>query len=282
MKVVGTQKSQILASRIARELDEELVTTRFSRFPDGEHYLQIGSLDDRTVIVGSLTDSDALVQLLLLIDACEASENILVLPYMGYARQDKQFKPGEPISARAMGRVLGADVSRVITVQVHEPGVLTHFGVPATTLSPVKDVTRFLTTAGFSDPLILAPDNGAERFAAAIAREGRWEHDHLVKTRITGEEVRMEPKRLAVEQRTAVIVDDIISTGGTLATASRMLLDQGARTVHAVCVHGIFTGGAYALLINAGIVGVAASDTIESGYSRYSVAADIAQALKEC
>jgi ribose-phosphate pyrophosphokinase len=280
MKVAGTQRSQILASRIAETLGADLLSIRYTRFPDGEHYLQTSPLDDQTVIVGSVVDSDTLIQLLLLIDACSRSENILVLPYMGYARQDKQFREGEPISARAVAGALGRGVDRVITVQIHDPAVLVHFGLPAENITPAREIAAYLSSSGYRDPLILAPDEGALGFASAIAREGSWDCDHLEKTRISGEEVIMEPKSLRVSSRTVVIVDDIISTGGTLATATRMLRTQGAADVHATCVHGIFTGGAYSYLLNSGITDLAASDTIESGYTRYSIAASIAKAIQ--
>jgi ribose-phosphate pyrophosphokinase len=280
MKVAGTQRSQILASRIAETLGAGLLSVRYTRFPDGEHYLQTGPLDDQTVIVGSVIDSDALVQLLLLIDACSNSENTLVLPYMGYARQDKQFKDGEPVSARAVAAALSRGVERVITVQIHDPAVLVHFGLSAENLTPAPEIATFLSSAGFQDPLILAPDEGALEFASAVARAGSWDCDHLEKTRLSGEEVRMEPKNLPVSSRTVVILDDIISTGGTLATATRMLRTQGAADVHAICVHGIFTGGAYGFLLNAGITELIASDTIESGYSRYSIAGSVVRAIQ--
>jgi ribose-phosphate pyrophosphokinase len=280
MKVAGTQRSQILASRIADALGAGLVSVRYSRFPDGEHYLQTGPLDDQTVIVGSVSDSDSLVQLLLLIDACLDSENTLVLPYMGYARQDKQFREGEPVSARAVAQALSRGVDRVITVQIHDPRVLVYFGLPAENITPVREISRFLSSTGYRDPLILAPDEGAFGFASAIARSGNWDCDHLEKTRISGEEVQMKPKKLPVSSRTVIMVDDIISTGGTLATAARMLSSQEAADVHAVCVHGIFVGGAYDFLLNAGIVDLISSDTIESGYSRYSIAEPVARAIQ--
>ncbi len=102
MKVISTEYSQILGARISQRLGVGLVDVKFSKFPDGELYLRTDAIDEEMVIVGSVTGSDALVQLLLLIDACSESENRLVIPYMGYARQDKQFHSGEPLSARAI------------------------------------------------------------------------------------------------------------------------------------------------------------------------------------
>jgi ribose-phosphate pyrophosphokinase len=280
MKVISTEKSQILAARIAGALNTSIVDVKFSRFPDGELYLAAGELDDETVIVGSVTDSDALVQLLLLIDACEGSRNYLVLPYMGYARQDKRFRRGEPISARAVARVFGRGAENCITVNIHESAVLKYFDVPTTNLSLAKDMGDYIMKMGLSNPLILAPDDGALAFAQDVACVGGWDCDHLEKTRLSGVEVKMAPKKLCAASRSVVIVDDIISTGGTIATATNMLYQQGATEVYAACVHGVLIGGAYVHLKASGIREVFCSDTIERGCSRISAADRIAAAIR--
>ena len=228
MKVISTEKSQILAARIATALNTALVDVKFSRFPDGELYLAGGKLDAETVIVGSITDSDALVQLLLLIDACEGSQNHLVLPYMGYARQDKRFRDGEPISARAIAGIFGKGITDCITVNIHEPGVLGYFNVPATNISLAKDIGTCIRSMDLSDPLVLAPDDGALAFAQSVASVGGWDCDHLEKTRLSGIEVRMAPKKLCAASRPVVIVDDIISTGVTIAHGDEYALPAGS------------------------------------------------------
>jgi ribose-phosphate pyrophosphokinase len=255
------------------------VETNLSRFPDGEIYLRTGPLDETTVVVGSLVGSDSLVELLLLIDACHRSEVLLVIPYLGYARQDREFKPGEPVSARAMAQALSNGVSRVVTVNIHKESVLSHFTVPACQVNLAPDVGDFIAGLNLENPLILAPDTGAVPFATAVASRGGWECDHLEKTRLSGEEVKVEPRKGSLWTGDVVLVDDIISTGGTLATAARMLRAQGAKGIHAVCVHGLFAGTALALLRSAGIDRIAASDTIEGPNSLYSAAGPIAKAL---
>ncbi|MFY9800115.1 MAG: ribose-phosphate diphosphokinase [Methanoregula sp.] len=282
MKVICTEKSQILATSLAQALKTTVVEVKYSRFPDGEQFLITGELDDETIIVGSVVDDHSLVQLILLIDACDSSSNHLVLPYMGYARQDKRFRQGEPISARAIAQVLSRGILEIITVNIHEKEVMNYFGVPARNISLAHDIGSYIKTLNLSNPLILAPDEGALTFAEDVASAGGWDFDHLEKTRVSGVEVKMAPKQLCAVERPVVIVDDIISTGGTIATASSMLYQQGAKDVFAACVHGVLSGGAYVHLMDAGIRKVICSNTIERGCSVVSAADSIATALKRC
>jgi ribose-phosphate pyrophosphokinase len=216
---------------------------------------------------------------MLLVDACDRATNCLVLPYMAYARQDKRFRTGEPVSSRVVAGALSRGVYEVITVNIHEKEVLKSFTVPARNLSLAKDIGSYIMTLGLDKPLILAPDEGAVAFAEQVASVGKWEYDHLEKTRLSGLEVSIAPRQLSAESRSVVIVDDIISTGGTIATAAGMLYQQGAKDVFAACVHGVFTGGAYVRLMANNIRDVICSDTIERSCSRISAADQIARAL---
>lgn len=280
MKIVSTRRSQVLAGRIAAYLQNPLVDVKWMRFPDGEIYLNVSEVSDRMVIVGSLVSSDDLVELLLLTDACREADITLVLPYMGYARQDKQFNQGEPLSARVIAQTLGAGVRRVITVNLHEETIIPYFGVPVTDLSLATAMAEMITTLPVTNPIILGPDAGAARLSEEIARAGGWESDHLYKTRLSGEEVRIEPKVIPVKGRDVVIVDDIISTGGTQAMAAKMLNQQGATSISTVCVHGVLVTGACTHLMSAGLRDVISSDTIESASSRYSAARIITDVIR--
>jgi ribose-phosphate pyrophosphokinase len=281
MKVICTEKSPVLATRIAKALKTTVVDVHYSLFPDGEQYLLAGKIDDEMVIVGSVVDNDSLVQLMLLVDACDRATNYLVLPYMAYARQDKRFKAGEPVSSRVIARALSQGVTNVITVNIHEKEVLKSFTIPARNLSLGKDIGSYIRTLQLDNPLILAPDEGAMTFAEEVAGGEGWECDHLEKTRLSGVDVKMTPRQLSAKSRSVVIVDDIISTGGTIATAAGMLYQQGAKDVFAACVHGVFTGGAYVRLMATGIRDVICSDTIERSCSRVSAADQIAHALRK-
>jgi len=281
MRIVSTERSQVLAARIAEKLGIPPVETKFTRFPDGEMYLRCGELDDETLIVSSIVDNDMFVQTLLAIDAADQSRITLVIPYLGYARQDRRIYPGEPISARAVARALSTGVERTFVVNIHDPAILNFFTVPAKDVSVAPAIGGYIGDLRLENPLILAPDEGAVAFAADVAAVGGWDCDHLEKTRLSGEEVRIAPKNINAEGREAVIVDDIISTGGTLATAACMLREQGAASIHAACVHGVLTSGAYTRLRAAGVSSVVSSDTYENASSFISAANAIATAIRD-
>lgn len=281
MKIVSNQRSQVLAGRIADILDIPLIDVKFNRFPDGEIYLKLMDTDTSIILIGSFVTSDDLIELLLIRDACAFASVTMIIPYMGYARQDKQFHSGEPLSARVIAQTIGSGVSSVITINLHEKTILPYFGVPALDISLFSEIGNHIKTISCTNPLILGPDAGAADLAAQVASVGGWESDHLCKIRLSGEEVRIEPKMIPVAGRDVVIVDDIISTGGTQATATAMLYEQGARNVHTVCIHGVFSTGACTHLKSSGIRTISASDTIEGGCSAYSAAPALVRAIKK-
>lgn len=282
MKIVGGPASQLLASRTARALGTEPVLCEFNRFPDGELYLRIADEiknESVTLIQSTPTDSD-FVSLLQLIDACnEAKELNVVIPYMGYSRQDKRFKPGEPISARAAARCINAD--RVFTVNIHEKSVLGYFPCPAKNLDAAKLLGEYIAGFGLENPILVAPDEGAEGLVKKVSSGLGFDYDHLQKTRLSGDTVTIKTKNIDVTGRHVVLVDDMIATGGTMTESIKMLKDQGAVDVYLACVHPVLARNAVLRLFNAGVKDIIATDTLEKSESILSVAPLIADALKD-
>ena len=281
MKIIGGPASQLLASRTARALGIEPKLCEFNRFPDGELYLRIAEEienEDVTIIQSTPTDSD-LVALIQLIDACEGASRInVVIPYLGYARQDKKFKPGEPISSRAVARCINAD--RVFTVNVHEKSVLGYFPCPAKDLDASRLIGKYIASLNFENSLIVSPDEGAKELVMDVASEMDFAWDYLQKTRLNGDTVQIKTKTVDVTGRNIILLDDMIATGGTMAESIRMLREQGAIDVYLACVHPVLARNAVIRLFNAGVADIIASDTLEKAESKVSVAPLIAYALK--
>ncbi len=283
MKVVGGPASQLLAARVAKSIGCELALVEFKEFPDGELYLRIDDeLDGDTLIVQSTTTNDQIIFLLQLIDAASDGFLRVAIPYFGYARQDKRFKLGEPISARAIARTIRAD--EVYVVSIHDQRTLEHFelrgGTPAVNLSAAQSIGNYLDQANFVSPLLISPDEGAVQLVHDVAQAMHCEFDVLVKKRVSPEQVQIQPKTVDVASRDVIIVDDMISTGGTMAEAIKLLRGQGARQVHVACVHPVLSLNAKLRLYHAGVDSILATDTIERAESCISVAPVIEQGVR--
>ena len=285
MKVVAGSASLALGKELARSLKAGLVDVAFEKhpggFPDGERYVRLLApvAGEDVVLVQSTFPDAKIVEIFLLQDALAeggARRVTLVIPYFGYGRQDKQFEAGEPVSARALARRLQIHADAVMTVSVHNPAVLSFFGVPARDVSGMPAIARYLR--GKDVDLVLAPDANAERFAAEVGGALGVDTDFLEKKRIDSFTVETEPKALAVRGKSVAIVDDVISTGTTIATAAKILRDQGAKRVVAACVHGLFSSNALTRL--QACDEVVATDTLLSPATRVSVAPEVAAVLR--
>lgn len=282
MNILAGQASQLLAGRVARELESNLLVSEFKKFPDGELYTRIlDAFDDSgevTIIQSTVNDSD-FIMLLQLIDACrEVSRINVVIPYMGYARQDKAFKSGEPVSARAMAGAIKAD--NVYTVNIHEESILDYFDAKAVNLDATPLVGSYIRNMEFACPLIVAPDKSAISLARSASEKLGIDYDFLEKTRLSGESVTIKPKNIGVKGRDVIIIDDLISTGGTIAEAISLLREQGAHEVFVACIHPVLSNNAVLKLFKAGVKGIIATDTIDKGVGVVSVAPVIASVLR--
>jgi len=199
-----------------------------------------------------------------------AKKITVVIPYFGYARQDQQFNKGEPISARAIAELISSKADKVITVDPHKEYILDFFTVPAVSCSAVPELAQYLNKKKNID-MVLAPDKGALERAKRAAKIIGCELDYMKKTRIDGETVRIEPKNLNAQNKNVAIIDDIISTGGTMAKSIKQLKKQGAKKVYIACTHGLFAGDAINKLKAAGCDEIISTDTIQSEYSKVKI-----------
>ena len=264
--LVGGTANPALTARLAAATGWDVAPREVRRFPDGEVYARL--LEDAkgrdVAIVQSTHPNDNLVELLLLQDAARevgARHITSIIPYFGYARQDRAFQSGEAVSSRAVARAIATTADRVVTVDPHKADVLTFFANGGG-VSAVPALAEQLGAWGVD--CILAPDRGARDRAATAAGQLGIACDHLEKTRLSATEVRMQAKDLDVAGQRVAILDDMIASGSTMMTAAAQLKEQGATRVYAACTHGLFTDGAVARLRAAGIDRVLCTDTLET------------------
>ena len=203
----------------------------------------------------------------------------LAVPYYGYARQDKRFSPGETVSARVISEILGRSCDGMVILDLHEPKVLDGSDLEIGFVSSMPEIADVLQKEVGPD-FILSPDKGAIDRASEVAKIGGWEFSYLEKTRIDAHTIEHQAKDLDVNGKVVAIVDDMISTGGTICRASDALRRQGAKAVFAACTHGLFTGGALSRLANH-VDGVYTTDSLRNPRSVVSSAPALARGIKE-
>ena len=290
--VIGGSSSYVLAIKLARELNAPLLETDIKRFPDGEKYVRIdGDLEGvEAIVVQSmyLTPDEYLMEYFLMVEALKDSgvkKVIGMIPYFAYARQDKRFNPGEAVSLRTVSRLIetvGTDQLFTVDMHLHRVDDMSKiFNIPAKNLTAIPDIARYIgANLSLENPLIIGPDEEAEQWAKIAAAQLETDYDVLEKKRISSTQVEITTRELELKNRDIVIIDDIISTGGTIAKTVEALKKKDANRIVAACTHPILVDNALKKIYMAGAYNVIGTTTIPSPISVIEIAPSLAEALK--
>jgi ribose-phosphate pyrophosphokinase len=279
LMVFGGRCSMELAARIAGKLDVDLGQADLRTFADGEVYCRYEeSIRGADVFLVQstaanaaqrMTPNDALMELLVMIDAAQgasAHRIIAVMPWFGYARQDKKSLPREPISARVVAKALEAvGVDRVLAMDLHSGQAQGFFEVPVDHMTAMPMLTQWFMDQAFTEELVIvSPDAGRVKVARNFARKIGCHWAVMEKERPAQQVAEIGYVVGDVTGKTAVLVDDMIDTAGTLCAAARTVLDEGAARVIATATHGVFSGPAYERLPyeQSGIERIVVTDTV--------------------
>lgn len=283
MYIISGTASDTISEELSNILKIPMAKTISKRFPDSELYVRIiDNINNEHIVIVQTTYPDSnLVELFLLQNAAKeagAEKITVVIPYYSYARQDTLFQEGEAISAKVIAEIISLNADMVITVDPHKEHILDFFTTNAKSCTAVPEIANYLKQKNLD--LILAPDKGALNRAKQASNIIGCDFDYMEKTRIDGKTVEIKPKNLDVKNKNVGIIDDIISTGGTMAKSIKELKSQGAKKIFVSCTHGLFTGDAIKKLSSSGCDEINSTDTITSKYSSVKVAPCIAPFIK--
>ncbi|MDP8943235.1 MAG: ribose-phosphate pyrophosphokinase [Actinomycetota bacterium] len=280
MMVAAGRASGELGARIAQRLGVDLVDAGLKTFSDGEVYCRYDeSIRGADIFLiqsicacerEGLTPNDALMELLVMVDAAvgaSAHRVIAVTPWYGYARQDKKSAPREPISARIVAKALeSVGIDRLLTMELHTGQIQGFFSKPVDHMTAMPILTQYVQDQlGYEhDLVVIAPDAGRVKLANKFAQNVGAPFALLAKERPAHEvaEIGYVVGEEHVKGKVAVVVDDIIDTGGTLAVAAETVLGAGAVEVYAVATHGLFSGNAFETLGGSDLSGIVVTDTV--------------------
>jgi len=286
MIVFGGSRSTGLGWEVAKILGNDLGKSELAKFPDGELYIRIDTdvKGKECALIQSTRTNEDLIELLLTLDALRgqgATQVHAVIPYMGYMRQDKIFKKGEALSSKTVIKLVDEVSDSLSMVNCHflnseEEAFYHHTHI--SNLNAIPLLAEYLRSK-ISKPMVIAPDKGSLGYAMETAKLLNCDFDHLQKTRVSGTEVVVKNKKLDVKGKDVIILDDIISTGGTIVEASRIIRGWRPASINVGCVHGLFLKGVE--MFQGVSDRLIATNTLDNPVAKVSVAGVIAKHLKK-
>ncbi len=268
-KIFSGTGSQYLAEKIAKKFGEPLGRVNIQRFSDGEIYVEFQeSIRGRFVflIQSTYAPADNLMELLLMIDAAKrasAYKVIAVIPYYGFARQDRKDRPRVAIGSKLVANMLtAAGADRVITMDLHAPQIQGYFDIPVDHLDSSAVFIPYIENLKLTNLTFAAPDVGSANRIREIATYFECEMVICDKHRKRANEIASMVVIGDVTGRDVVLLDDICDTGGTLVKSAQLMKDNGARSVRALCTHPVLSGNAYSNIENSVLEELVVCDTI--------------------
>jgi ribose-phosphate pyrophosphokinase len=270
MRVFSGTANRRLAERIVDYLKMSLGEIVINRFPDGEIFVKIGEsirgLDVFVVQPICRPPNENLMELLIMIDAmrrASASRITAVLPFFGYARQDRKDQPRVPITAKLVANLLvAAGANRVLTMDLHSQQIQGFFDIPCDHLYAFPVISRYLLDKKLNNPVVVSPDTGGVKTAYAYSQILHSDLAIVAKQRKGPREVETLSLVGEVAGRPAVMVDDLTTTAGTLCSAAKVLKENGAKDVYAAVTHATITEEGVARLKNSSISELIVTDTV--------------------
>jgi len=287
ISIISGKSSEDLAKKLSSKVKANLVKSEIRVFADGESKITLnGKLSKKkSVVVQSIyppVDTNLIQALSLISKAKEiSSEVIAVIPYMGYARQDREFLPGEIVTMKVLGKLFkGAGASKVVAVDIHSLIGFKHFSIKTKNVTAIPDLVRYFKKLRLKNPLVVSPDQGGKERAREFGREFGTEHIALEKKRDrkTGK-VQIQTKNVDVIERDLILVDDMISTGGSIVKATQFLKKQKCKRVYVACTHALLINNAENKIKNAGVTKIVSTNTIPGKTSIVDVSNTIAKAI---